>query len=85
MQQYCRISRDRQGKPFCRYPAWNGLPALTLTTFRDLSFNEHFYQKLGYKTLDEAELPERLADILKTIFLRFVGTSSRAGNADSGT
>ena len=42
------------------------MPALTLTTFRDLSFNEHFYQKLGYKTLDEAELPERLADILKS-------------------
>jgi len=42
-----------------------GLPALTLTTFRELPFNELFYQKLGYQTLDEFELPERLADILK--------------------
>ncbi|WP_373490456.1 N-acetyltransferase family protein [Parasphingorhabdus sp.] len=41
-----------------------GLHDLTLTTFRDLSFNEHFYQKLGFQTLDEADLPQRLADLL---------------------
>lgn len=47
------------------YAAENGLAALTLTTFRDLPFNERFYRKLGYQTLEETELPERLADILK--------------------
>ncbi|WP_321326727.1 GNAT family N-acetyltransferase [uncultured Parasphingorhabdus sp.] len=38
--------------------------ALTLTTFRDLPFNEHFYRTLGYQTLESAEMPKRLADIL---------------------
>ena len=44
----------------------NRLPALTLTTFRDLPFNELFYRKLGYRTLAAADLSERLAAILKT-------------------
>ena len=43
-----------------------GLAAMTLTTFRDLPFNEHFYRRLGYQTLQQAELPERLAAILKS-------------------
>lgn len=48
------------------YAIENGLPALTLTTFRDLPFNELFYRKLGYRTLEAADLSERLADILDT-------------------
>jgi len=48
------------------YALENGLPALTLTTFRDLPFNELFYHKLGYRTLEAADLSERLADILET-------------------
>lgn len=47
------------------YAIEHDIPALTLTTFRDLPFNEHFYHKLGYRTLDESELPKRLADILE--------------------
>ncbi len=47
------------------YATESGIKALTLTTFRDLAFNEKFYQKLGYQTLDEAEMPARLADILE--------------------
>ncbi|ATW03166.1 GNAT family N-acetyltransferase [Sphingorhabdus sp. YGSMI21] len=47
------------------YARDNGLAALTLTTFRDLPFNETFYQKLGYRTLNETEMPKRLADILE--------------------
>ena len=46
------------------YAAENSRQALTLTTFRDLPFNEHFYHKLGFQTLDAAEMPKRLADIL---------------------
>lgn len=47
------------------YAADNGLPALTLTTFRELPFNEHFYHKLGYRTLGSQELSQRLADTLQ--------------------
>ena len=50
------------------YATKNGLAALTLTTFRDLPFNERFYQKLGYQTLEETTLPERLAGILRSEF-----------------
>jgi len=42
-----------------------GLQDITLTTFRGLPFNEHFYHKLGYRTLATTELPQRLADILQ--------------------
>ena len=48
------------------YARANGLPALTLTTFRDLPFNELFYHKLGYRTLEAGDIPPRLADILET-------------------
>ncbi|MEO9634440.1 MAG: GNAT family N-acetyltransferase [Parasphingorhabdus sp.] len=43
-----------------------GFQAVTLTTFRDLAFNEGFYLKLGYQTLEETEIPERLAMILQS-------------------
>lgn len=36
------------------------LTALTLTTFRDLAWNESYYSKLGFKSLDEADLPRQL-------------------------
>lgn len=41
-----------------------GLAALTLTTFRDLAWNEVFYSRLGFRTLTEAGLDERLAGYL---------------------
>lgn len=37
---------------------------VTLTTFRDLAWNERFYRKFGFATLDEDELDPRLAQIL---------------------
>jgi len=43
----------------------NGMASLTLTTFRDLAFNEKFYQKLGFRTLEVNELTPRLRDILQ--------------------
>ncbi|MDQ0464093.1 GNAT superfamily N-acetyltransferase [Caulobacter ginsengisoli] len=41
-----------------------GLKAVTLTTFRDLVWNEVFYRRLGYRTLAEGELDERLRGYL---------------------
>ncbi|MEO9599297.1 GNAT family N-acetyltransferase [Parasphingorhabdus sp.] len=49
-----------------QYAVENDLQALTLTTFRDLSFNQHFYQKLGYQTLEGPEISKRLAMTLQS-------------------
>ena len=38
--------------------------ALTLTTFRDVPWNEPYYRRLGFKTLADPELNPRLAAIL---------------------
>ena len=46
------------------YATAKGTTAVTLTTFRDLVFNEKFYQKLGFQTLGTDELTPRLQDIL---------------------
>jgi GNAT superfamily N-acetyltransferase len=40
------------------------LPALTLTTFREIGWNEPFYNRLGFVTLAEPDLGDRLAAIL---------------------
>lgn len=40
------------------------LGEVTLTTFRELVWNERFYRKLGFLTLGEEELGSRLAQIL---------------------
>lgn len=42
-----------------------GLQDLTLTTFRDVVFNEQFYHRLGYQTLHADELIPRLQEVLK--------------------
>lgn len=42
----------------------SALAAVTLTTFRDLPWNELFYRKLGFSTLAADELDVRLAQIL---------------------
>jgi GNAT superfamily N-acetyltransferase len=41
------------------------LVALTLTTFRDVPWNESFYRKLGFKTLDSDELDNRLLEKIR--------------------
>ncbi|MGH6807205.1 MAG: GNAT family N-acetyltransferase [Ensifer adhaerens] len=40
------------------------LAEVTLTTFRELAWNERFYRKLGFLTLDEEGLDARLSQIL---------------------
>jgi radical SAM protein with 4Fe4S-binding SPASM domain len=42
-----------------------GLAAVTLTTFRNVSWNEQFYTRLGFKTLDSREAGDRLSQILR--------------------
>jgi predicted N-acetyltransferase YhbS len=42
----------------------SGLSALTLTTFRDVPWNEPYYQRLGFETLAADDLDQRLATIL---------------------
>ncbi|MCY1313558.1 hypothetical protein D9M70_640920 [compost metagenome] len=42
----------------------SSLGAVTLTTFRELAWNERFYRKLGFRTLDEEGLDPRLVQIL---------------------
>ncbi|WP_411033278.1 GNAT family N-acetyltransferase [Shinella sp. BYT-45] len=44
--------------------AERGLDAVTLTTFRTIPWNCPFYERLGFRTLDEAELSQRLRDVL---------------------
>ncbi len=41
-----------------------GMPALTLTTFRDIGWNEPFYERLGFVTLDADTVGPRLSGIL---------------------
>lgn len=42
----------------------SGLTALTLTTFRDVPWNEPYYQRLGFETLAADDLDQRLHSIL---------------------
>lgn len=46
------------------YARATGLRALTLTTFRGLSWNEPFYQHLGFETLEAGNLDKRLRSML---------------------
>ena len=68
------VRRERQGQGAGRrlvaaahaYARAHGLTALTLTTFRELSWNEPLYALLGFRTLRPEELDERLAGIFVT-------------------
>ncbi|WP_339525569.1 GNAT family N-acetyltransferase [Pseudomonas sp. EL_65y_Pfl2_R96] len=40
------------------------LHSLTLTTFRDLPWNEPFYRRFGFETLSPAEIGPRLTSVL---------------------
>jgi GNAT superfamily N-acetyltransferase len=42
----------------------SGLCALTLTTFRDIPWNEPYYQRLGFETLSLQHLDDRLITLL---------------------
>jgi ribosomal protein S18 acetylase RimI-like enzyme len=41
-----------------------GLPAVTLSTFREIPWNAPFYARLGFETLADGDLNARLADVL---------------------
>jgi GNAT superfamily N-acetyltransferase len=43
-----------------------GITALTLTTFRNVPWNEPYYRRLGFVTLDSVELNPRLEAILRS-------------------
>ncbi len=49
-----------------RHAAGLGLSALTLTTFRDVPWNEPYYRRLGFVTLDGADLGPRLRAVLES-------------------
>jgi len=40
------------------------IPAVTLTTFRDLPWNAPFYRSLGFELVDAVQLDPRLAELL---------------------
>lgn len=43
----------------------NGIPAVTLTTFRDVPWNEPFYRKLGFRVLELEELSAGLIRLVE--------------------
>jgi GNAT superfamily N-acetyltransferase len=67
------VRHDLQGRGYGRtlieavvdWARRSDLDAVTLTTFRDLRFNEIFYQRMGFVTLDQDNLSPRLRDILR--------------------
>jgi GNAT superfamily N-acetyltransferase len=54
----------------CEQARARGFSAATLTTFRQLPWNEPFYQRLGFQTLSEPTVGSRLAAILDAEALR---------------
>jgi len=49
----------------CAATRQRGLPAVTLTTFRDVAWNAPFYEKLGFRALRSEELTPELAELLR--------------------
>jgi N-acetylglutamate synthase-like GNAT family acetyltransferase len=41
-----------------------GLREVTLTTFRDLAFNGHFYASAGFAEIAQNQMSERIAGVL---------------------
>ncbi|WP_353860265.1 GNAT family N-acetyltransferase [Azospirillum formosense] len=66
------VHRDRQGQGLGRqlidaaqgYAVDHGVPSLTLTTFRAVPWNEPYYRRLGFVTLDDGQLGPRLRAVL---------------------
>lgn len=42
-----------------------GIPSVTLTTFRDIPWNEPFYRKLGFRSFDDFELTTGLREVVE--------------------
>lgn len=66
------VHRDQQSQGIGRklieaaqqFAADHGIHALTLTTFREVPWNEPYYQRLGFVTLDDEDLGPRLRAVL---------------------
>lgn len=48
-----------------RWAAGQGLPALTLSTFRSVAWNGPYYARLGFRELSVGELTPGLAEVLR--------------------
>ena len=81
----CSVRRDRQGLGIGRAllakaiedAKMRGLCALTLTTFRNVIWNELFYKKMGFQTVDDEETGERLRGLLRREVERGLPESQR--------
>lgn len=49
----------------CEWTQTSGIPAVTLTTFRDVPWNAPFYQKLGFRILEQGELTPELHQLVE--------------------
>ncbi|CAO3379793.1 GNAT family N-acetyltransferase [Azospirillum argentinense] len=66
------VHRDWQGRGLGRqlieaaqrHAADHGVPSLTLTTFRDVPWNEPYYRRLGFVTLGDGQIDPRLRAVL---------------------
>ncbi|EKT55646.1 GNAT family N-acetyltransferase [Providencia sneebia] len=47
------------------YAQEQGIPFVSLTTFRDIPWNAPYYQRLGFRLLGESDLSEELKSILQ--------------------
>jgi len=47
----------------CKWAKATGLPAMTLSTFRDIPWNAPYYARLGFRILEEEELTDGLREI----------------------
>ena len=67
------VHRDQQGRGIGRalidaaqhHAIRHGVSSLTLTTFRKVPWNEPYYQRLGFMTLDHGHLGARLEAVLQ--------------------
>lgn len=66
------VRQDQQGQGIGRqlieaaqrHAVEHGAPSLTLTTFRDVPWNEPYYRRLGFITLDGGQIGPRLSAVL---------------------
>jgi len=61
----------------CQWARGRGLPAVTLTTFRDVPWNSPFYARLGFEEIPALEMTPGLIDILADEAARGLETARR--------
>lgn len=50
------VSVDRRDRPIARWARRRGLPAVTLITFRDVPWNCPYYERLGFRVVEQKRL-----------------------------